>query len=387
MKNILIFSLTYHPFIGGAEVAVKEITERLTDFSYDLITVNLDGKQKAQEKMGNVNVYRIGKGKMSKYWFPFSAKAFAEKLNHKKPYDAMWAIMANQAGLAALFFKKKNPKIPFLLTLQEGDSEFDIWLKTFCIRPLYKNIYKSADYIQAISHFLKKRAVNLGAKCPVEVIPNGVNISIREEESNPKVQERGEKIIITASRLEKKNGIDILIKSVKELLVSGYLPRLVSSQGGPASPHVGRVTLKILGTGSMEERLKYLVKELHLENVVEFLGQVNPEKVYDYLRDADIFVRPSRSEGLGNAFLEAMSMGVPVIGTPVGGIPDFLIDRETGLFCKVDDPKDLSEKIALLLNNKELYENVRENGRKMVVERYQWNGIAQRMKNIFESII
>ena len=156
--KILIFSLAYFPFVGGAEVAVKEITDRLSDFEFDMITVNLDGKQKSEERIGRVNVFRIGKGKASKYTFPFTAKALAHKLCEKNIYDAIWAMMANQAGLAALFFKKKNPNIPLLLTLQEGDSEFDIWLRTWFMRPLYKNIYRKANYIQAISNFLADRA-------------------------------------------------------------------------------------------------------------------------------------------------------------------------------------------------------------------------------------
>ncbi len=367
--KVLIFSLTYHPFIGGAEVAVKEITDRITDILFDMITVNLDGKQKAEEKIGNVNVYRIGNSKKSKYFFPLQAFKFAEKLHAQNSYDAVWSIMANQAGLAALFFKKKNPKIPFLLTLQEGDSEFDIWLRTFYIRPLYKSIYRRADYIQAISHFLADRARSLGAKCAVEVVPNGVDLErIRNQESG--IRNDKEKNIITTSRLEKKNGIDILIKAYKLLVIHYSLP----------------ITLKILGTGRLEGELKKLSKDLQIADRIEFLGHIHPCEIYSYLQKADIFVRPSRSEGLGSSFLEAMACGIPVIGTQVGGIPDFLKDGETGLFCKVDDPKDLAEKIELLLADENLYKKISYNGRQLAIEKYQWFRIASRMKNIFNEI-
>ncbi len=367
--KVLIFSLTYHPFIAGAEVAVKEITDRISDISFDMITVNLDGKQKAEEKVGNVNIYRIGNSKKSKYFFPFQASALAKKLHQKNHYDAIWAIMANQAGLAALFFKKKNPKIPFLLTLQEGDSELDIWLRTFYMRPLYKSIYTKADYIQAISSFLADRARRLGAKCAVEVVPNGVDMErIMNYESG--IRNSKEKIIITTSRLEKKNGIDTLMRAYK-LLISHYL-----------SP----ITLKILGLGNLEGELKKLSKDLHIEDKIEFLGHVHPSEINSYLQKADIFVRPSRSEGLGSSFLEAMACGLPVIGTKVGGIPDFLKDGETGLFCKVDDPKDLAEKIELLLKDENLYKKISYNGRQLAIEKYQWFQIASRIENIFKEI-
>ena len=70
--RVLIFSLAYSPFIGGAELAVKNITERISDTNFDMVTVNLDGRQAKKETIGNVNVYRVGKGKVSKYLFPLS---------------------------------------------------------------------------------------------------------------------------------------------------------------------------------------------------------------------------------------------------------------------------------------------------------------------------
>ena len=65
-----------------------------------------------------------------------------------------------------------------------------------------------------------------------------------------------------------------------------------------------------------------------------FLGHIEPEKVYEYLAEADIFVLPPRSEGLGSSFLEAMGAGLPVIATPVGGIPDFLKRWRNGVVLR-----------------------------------------------------
>ena len=63
MKRILIYSTAYYPFVGGAEVAIKEITDRLTDYQFDLITTQMDMKLPRTEKIGNVSVYRVGLGK------------------------------------------------------------------------------------------------------------------------------------------------------------------------------------------------------------------------------------------------------------------------------------------------------------------------------------
>ncbi len=105
-----------------------------------------------------------------------------------------------------------------------------------------------------------------------------------------------------------------------------------------------------------------------------------------HLSMADIFVRPSLSEGLGTAFLEAMAAGLPIIGTPVGGIPDFLKDGETGLFCKVANPKDLAEKIVRILKDEQLREKITENARALLAEKYDWDIIANKFAQIYERI-
>lgn len=368
--NIMVFALTYLPFIGGAEVAVREITRRLESFTFTIITVNLDGKQKEREYRNNVSLYRIGRGYWSKYVYPQHALKLAEDLNRKKPFDMIWAIMANQAGLAASFFKKKYPQIPYLLTLQEGDSEMAIWLRTWFMRKMYKSIYRRADAIQAISTFLAKRAEQMGAVCPIHIIPNGVEV--REERSiQQRFQKRhDEKVIISVSRLEKKNGLDTLIEAFALVRKRESLSLL----------------LLLVGGGRQEKYLRRLAKSLGVDQYVHFAGNVSPDEVPYYLKRADIFVRPSRSEGLGSAFLEAMAYGLPIIGTPVGGIVDFLRDGQTGVFCRPNDPKNLAEKIQFFLHHRDFAQKVAQNGRELVFKKYQWDDIAREMKDIFISL-
>ena len=362
-KRILIFSLAYHPFVGGAEVAIKEITDRTSEVEFDMLTVNLDGKQPSSEKIGNVNIYRIGRGQWSKYLFPWLAYHQACQLHLKNNYQTIWAMMANQAGWAALKFKKKFPAVKYLLTLQEGDSEWDIWWRTILIKPIYKAIYRRADGLQAISRFLAKRAKKIGYQGKIEVVPNGISIN---QELRIRNQESKNRTIITASRLVKKNGVEYLIRAMKD--VDGVL--------------------MILGSGKLATKLKGLTGDLGLSDRVKFLGEVANKKVYEYLSQADVFVRASLSEGLGNAFLEAMAMGVPTIGTAVGGIPDFLSDGETGWICEVKDPRSVADKINYVLdeNNSETVSQVTFRAKKLVEEKYNWNGVAEKMAVIFNQL-
>ena len=306
-------------------------------------------------------VRRLGHSKFSKYLFPLSAYRLAKKLHKREPYDETWAMMANQGGLAALFFKWKFPKVKYILTLQEGDSILDIWLRTWFMRPLYKAIYRRADYIQAISTFLAKRAIKFGAKCPVTVVPNGVNV----EKFTAKIEpSRSGKIIITTSRLVKKNGIADLITALT------YLPTEVS--------------LWVLGIGKEEHSLRQLACKIGLENRVKFLGQVDGSQIPEYLAKADVFVRPSLSEGLGNSFLEAMAAGLPTVGTAIGGISDFLKAGETGWICEVKNPKSVAEQIKFILNpaNSEQVKKITNQGRNLVLSKYTWDQVATEMRKI-----
>ena len=384
MKKILIFSMTYLPFVGGAEIATKEITDRIDSFDFDLITARLDKKLEREERIGNVNVYRVGQGwALDKYLFPFLAYFKAKKLHKEKEYQITQAIMAFYSGLAALFFKLKYPKVKYLLTMQSGDSDFFIWIRTWFWYPIYRMIYTKPDYIQAISKFLVKRAKNHGYKGEIEVIPNGVNLeefkvkdeitermptviptSILKKELNINQRER---VILTVSRLVKKNGVDDLIKAGQYL----DFP----------------FKILIIGIGPDEEKLKKLVKKLKLQDKIVFQGHIDYKELPSYYVSADVFVRSSLTEGLGNVFLEAMTAGLPVIGTNVGGIPDFLEDRKTGLFCEIRNPKDIAEKIEEILENDNLRKTLSKNGYDLVQEKYSWDKISQQMKKIYLKLI
>lgn len=371
--KVLIVSLAYLPFVGGAEIAVKEITDRIPDIDFDMVTVNLDGKQKENEMIGNINVYRIGKGLISKYLFPFQAYKKAIELHRQKKYDVVWAMMANQSGLVAQKFKKNFPEVKYLLTLQEGDSLLRIWSRTWFMRKAYKNIYRRADFIQPISHFLAARAKKMGYKGKMEIIPNGVDLTNFAKEFDPKYldefrKELGikddEKVVTTISRLVYKNGIDTLIKAIKDLPIK----------------------VMIIGVGKLETKLRALAQELGVKHKILFIGYVNQRDLPRYLKVSDIFVRTSRSEGLGSAFLESMAADVPVIGTKVGGIPDFLKEGETGLFAEVANPRDLALRINEYISNQALYEKIKVNGKNLVMQNYDWEPISQKIKKIFQEI-
>lgn len=377
-KKILIFSTNYFPHVGGAEVALKEICKRLTENEYYLITTKFAKGISSYEKIENVHVYRVGIGsKIDKYLFFILSQFKAHSLHLKYNLDICWGMMASYAGLSAWLFKKIHPRVKYLLTLQSGDSDEFIKKRTWWWKGIYKKIYRDPDYIQSISNFLIDRAHRYGFQSEnIELVPNGVDIQnftkkLSEEEGrviSDKLQvTSSDKIIISISRLAEKNAMNDLIDSLK------YLPE--------------EYKLVICGVGPLENSLKMQVKEMGLESRVIFVGFVDYKDLYKYLNIADIFCRPSLSEGLGNVFLEAMTAQVPVIATSVGGIPDFLKDRETGLFCEVNNPQSIAEKVKLLMESNELRVKIVQNAYNMVIDNYSWESVAEKMREIFRRMI
>lgn len=384
-KHILIFSTAYLPLVGGAELAVKEITDRLPECRFSLVTARLKRGLAKREKIGQVEVFRLGLGwSLDKFLLAILGPFWASWRFKNDPPAMVWGIMASFGGLAAVAYKKRTGR-PFLLTLQEGDNLTEIEKKSRILAGWFKQIFTRADAIQAISTYLKDWALKMGAACPIEVVPNGAekcDANIRIHSNDTKGKDGDSKIfdrapntynltpvlIITTSRLVKKNGVDDLIRALK------FLP--------------GNFNLKIVGIGSDEAKLKKLVSDLGLDARVVFVGFVSPEKIFEELATAAVFVRASRSEGLGNSFLEAMSVGLPVVGTPVGGIPDFLKEGETGWFCEPNNPESIAEKIKLIADpaNRELIEKVTDKARCLVEEKYNWEIIAVEMSKIFEKL-
>ncbi|MDD4477029.1 MAG: glycosyltransferase family 4 protein [Patescibacteria group bacterium] len=379
LKNILIFSTAYLPFVGGAELAVKEITDRIQDHEFDMVTAKMDAKLLNVEKIGNITVHRIGIGHpfFDKIFLVLFGHYFGLKLHKIKKYDAVWAIMASYGGFAALSFKLKTG-VKFLLTLQEGDPIEYILKKVRFVRRRFYLIFKKADGLQPISNFLMNWGKKMGFVGNVsEVIPNGVDVArftkdYPREEMNEIRKSFGfaenSVILITASRLVIKNGIEDVIKA---------LPLLPDN-----------VCFAICGVGELKGKLENAVKELNLEKRVKFLGNKSHEELPKILKACDIFIRPSLSEGLGNAFLEAMAAGLPTIGTLVGGIPDFLRDGETGFVCELNNPKSVAEAVKKAMNlSPENKSAVCNNAMNMINEKYNWDKIAVKMRNLFERLV
>jgi glycosyltransferase involved in cell wall biosynthesis len=383
MKKVLVFSLTYYPNqTSGAEAAIKEITDRLPDIEFHLVTLRYNSALPKVEKIGNVLVHRIGitakdptyqdLGKLpldlNKPLFQFLAPLKALSLHRKYRYDAIWSMMAHSTGVPAAIFKMFQPKVGYVLTLQEGDPAEYIEKVMKPLWPLFTRAFAKADVVQAISTYLADWAKRRGVpEERIELIANGANPrdladSVPEAELDELRQQLGktpDKIfLVNTARLVHQKANDDTIRAL------ALLPQ--------------NVYLLLVGDGQDEQMLRDLAKELKVDSRVIFTGNVDRSQVTKYRKISDIFVCPSRSEGLGNAFLSAMASRLPVVATQEGGLAEFISD-ETAWVVEKDSPQQIAGAVKSILANPNQVEQRTDFARRMVEEKYNWDAVAKAM--------
>ncbi|MGB0757285.1 MAG: glycosyltransferase family 4 protein [Patescibacteria group bacterium] len=401
MKKVLIFSFNYYPqFVGGAEVAIKEITDRIApdDIEFHMVTLRFDKNLPEVEKIGNVLVHRIGFTKpdasiedlsqsplkYNKYLYQFAAAFKALRLHAEHRYSGIWAMMAISCAVPAAIFKLFNPKVPYVLTLQEGDPVENLERKAKPLWLLFTRGFTSADIIQPISQYLADWAKKRSPKTPIETIYNGsnprdFNPTFTEKDLENYKQKLGKTdndiYLVTTSRCVHKNGVDDVIRA---------LPLLPDN-----------VSFIIVGGGAEEESYKKLAKELGVEKRARFIGQVDRTETPIYRAISDIFVRPSRSEGFGISFASAMAARLPIIATQEGGIAEFLFDEKrnpnkptTGWAVDKDSPDQIAQAVKDILTHPDKVKIVTDNAYTLAHEKYNWDSIAKDMKDkIFTRIL
>ena len=400
MKKILIFSLTYYPNqTSGAEAAIKEITDRLNDIEFHMVTLRYNSALPKKEKIGNVLVHRIGLTKnkpafqdlgklpldLNKPLYQLMAPLKGLALHHQYKYDAIWSMMAHSTGVPAAIFKLFQPKIGYVLTLQEGDPPEYIEKVMRPLWPLFTRAFILADKVQAISTYLADWAKRRGVdESKIELIHNGANpLDLADAVPEMEVTELKQKLgknpgeiwLVNTARLVHQKANDDVIRALTAL---------------PENVH-----FLIVGDGSDEEMLKNLALELRLNHRVHFTGQVERSEVTKYRRAADIFVCPSRSEGLGNAFLSAMASRLPVVATQEGGLAEFIFDEKrkpneltTAWVVDKDSPEQIATAVRNIIANPDKVKEVTDRARQMVMEKYNWDMVARAMnERVFNKIL
>lgn len=182
------------------------------------------------------------------------------------------------------------------------------------------------------------------------------------------------KILFVGRHIERK-GIRYLIEAAK------YLPR-------------DQFEIRIVGVGDLTEELKKLASESATPNSAEiiFTGKLSPEALANEYRTANVFTLPAivdskgDTEGLGVVLIEAMELGLPIVASNVGGIPDVVVDGVSGILVPEKDPQALASAYKRLAAEPELVKQLLAGSRKRIAECFTWDGIIERQIAVYNKL-
>ncbi|MFH1201748.1 MAG: glycosyltransferase family 4 protein [Candidatus Omnitrophota bacterium] len=141
----------------------------------------------------------------------------------------------------------------------------------------------------------------------------------------------------------------------------------------------------IVGDGSLKKELENAARKLNIFNVVNFLGE--REDVIEIISISDLIALPSLNEGFGLVLLEAGILGKPVVATKVGGIPEVVLDKITGILVPPKDSYALAEAIIGLLKDRELYNDMAKEAKKWVLENFSSDLMLSKFKNLYDDLL
>lgn len=237
-------------------------------------------------------------------------------------------------------------------------------------RALAELVVRVADRVVVNAEMLRPGG-RAGAR--TDVIPSGVDTDrfrpgCDRRAAKAELGLRPESIVIgTVGRLEPRKGTDTLLAAVAALRAAD-----------------ADITLVVVGDGPLRVALAREAGERGIAERVRFLG--DRADVAEVLAALDVFVLPSRTEGMSNALLEAMAMGLPVVATAVGGTPEVIDDGRSGYLVPADDPKRMAAAVTRVLADAALAARLGVAARQTVEERYGARSMVRRLESVYAAV-
>jgi len=326
------------------------------------------------EEIDGISVYHpryiaFPGGKLKQYWGYICAfnilRFFKKKKIDLTYYDLIHAHGALPDDFTGYLLSTSLMK-PYILTVHGASVQETIKKKTHFEKS--KLAIQNADAVIGVSPKIIKRIKEFTSrKNYLYQIYSGVQIENNYLRKNniPK-----DKIIIMfGGNLVSTKGCDILLMAYKNILRKHQ-----------------NLFLNIAGGGVLQKALELLALKLQVDKNLKFWGFVKHDKMLQLMSECDIFVLPSWDEALGIVYLEAMSLRKPVIGTSGEGISDIIINGENGLLVKAKDVDDLTEKLELLISDKNLREELGKRGFQ-TVRNLTWENNAIKTLEVYKSVL
>ena len=307
--------------------------------------------------------------KYKKWYIQFSLRKYVKSKDRPVIISSNWEL---SEGLISYKNKYNFCLVTVLHGLEVTRLESIKYSKR--INNFIKTINNS-NHVIAVSDYTKNKAELISENKLIKTIPNFVNTNNFFLDDQKKSRKKygfneSDKILLTLSRLVRRKGHEVVIKAIS--LIVKKIPQ---------------IKYVIAGSGEKryEEDLKRLVSKLKLDKNVFFIGYIDEKKKNDLYNACDIYIMNSHktnqkgdSEGFGITFLESNACGKPIIGTNSGGIPDAIKHRVNGLLIEPNQPSKTAEAILELFSNKELYDQLSNNGLQRIKENFSINKIGRK---------
>ncbi len=373
--HLLLINSEYPPIGGGAANASAHIAERLAKMGHEtvVVTSRFNGLPH-HEQTGNLTVYRIPSlrrrqdrsGAWEQVIFILSASFWIARLIPRIELDATLAFFGAPSGVVA-FILKKLFKLTYVVSLRGGDvpgfRPYDFRTYHKLLAPLLRIVWKNAAFVVANSNGLRDLARAFDSRFEIPIIPNGVDL----DEYATKERSWQPPLILSVGRLVHQKGLDLAILALASLKDLDW-------------------HWHIAGDGPQMDLLKSLAHELGIGDRVVFRGWQSREELIECYRQSNLFLFPSRHEGMPNAVLEAMASGLPVIASRIAGNAELVTDRETGILVDSENIETLCSALRNLLTDPSLRQKMGAASRQRVEQHYSWENTTEQYAILLDKV-
>jgi glycosyltransferase involved in cell wall biosynthesis len=373
--RILILNSEYPPIGGGAGNASAHIAAELEKLGHTVMVVTSRfGSLAPWEQQGGVTIYRIRglrrrqdrSNPLEQIIFILSASFWTiSQIPRVKPHATL-AFFGVPSGAVAWLIRKLY-KIPYIVSLRGGDvpgfRPYDFLVYHKLVAPFLRLIWKNAAAVVANSNGLRQLANTFDPRFNIPIIPNGVDLEAYTTADRDWSFPR----LLSAGRIVHQKGLDLAMHALGGLKDSGW-------------------EWYIAGDGPQMPVLRSLARELGIEDRVHFLGWQSREQLLKCYQQANIFLFPSRHEGMPNAMLEAMASGLPVVASCIAGNEELVVDGKTGFLVRTEDIEALQAALKKILSESALRKEMGTASRQYAEENYSWESTAKQYAGLLEKV-
>jgi glycosyltransferase involved in cell wall biosynthesis len=368
----------FRPLIGGAEKFAERLALEFIKggYSVKVVTARSERAWLKQERLqGRLEVIRLSAPRVRAIGsLIFVVSLLIYLLRHHRQFDVIHVHQTDYAAFASALAGRLLGK-PVVCQLHgSGPTGSIAQLQRSPVSLFVRWSLRTVARLVAVSDVIHKELLGTGfPEHQVVQIPNGVDVEAFNPRQNAASThgKHGTQMqqIVYVGRLSFEKGPDLLIESF----------RLLAAQDSNLA------RLLLVGAGSLQPSLERQVIKLGLQGLVAFVGNV--EDVLSYLETADLFVLPSRAEGLSMALLEAMACGLAIVGTRVSGTVEVIQDGVNGLLVEPEDPEVLAQAMKRLLENPEFAQRLGQEARRTVEENYSLQSVAERYIQLYRELL